>query len=395
MRGLVDGLDTPLPLLLALPGPYQEDYFTARFVGAFDDALAPVLCTLDSLAAYVDPDLAPGDFVNFVAAWVGTELDEQSSLAERRVAVRSAVTAYRRRGTVRGLTELAARVTGGDVDITESGGRGGPPRPAPTCPAARRCRCGSGWSWTTPMPSTWPGYVPCWGKPPPCTCRSSSRWWGDEPSGWVATMKICEQCGAPTQPGESFCGSCGAYLEWADESPDQPGPVATGPPAWTGPEVAVGAKGAEEAPGVPRLRHPFSAGPRTARGTNPSTRSLPRSPRPGKGLHRRWRPSGRPPSGRGRRYIVRPGESCPPRTVDRCPARPSARTAARATCPRAGSADAVGPTSSTPPLCPSCPGTGGCSTGRRAPHAWRGPGRSGAGRCAASTADSASSCCSW
>ena len=122
MRGLVDGLDTPLPLLLALPGPYQEDYFTARFVGAFDDALAPVLCTLDSLAAYVDPDLAPGDFVNFVAAWVGTELDEQSSLAERRVAVRSAVTAYRRRGTVRGLTELAARVTGGDVDITESGG---------------------------------------------------------------------------------------------------------------------------------------------------------------------------------------------------------------------------------------------------------------------------------
>ncbi len=121
MRGVVDGLESAVPMVYHLPGPYQEDTFTVRFVAAFDDALAPVLLTLDTLAAYVDPDLAPEDFVAFLAGWVGVELDEQTRLEDRRRAVRSAVNAYRRRGTSVGLAEVVARASGGDVEVTETG----------------------------------------------------------------------------------------------------------------------------------------------------------------------------------------------------------------------------------------------------------------------------------
>lgn len=119
---MVEGLESAAPLLYLLPGAYQEDLFTARFVAAFDDALAPVLLTLDNLAAYVDPDLAPADFVAFLAGWVGVQLDEQSDTEDRRRAVRSAVTAYRRRGTAEGLALVVGHATDGEVEVIETGG---------------------------------------------------------------------------------------------------------------------------------------------------------------------------------------------------------------------------------------------------------------------------------
>ena len=70
-RGMVAGLASPAPLLHRLPGVLQDDEFTQRFVRAFDDAYAPILTTLDSLACYFDPHLAPPDFVDFLAGWVG------------------------------------------------------------------------------------------------------------------------------------------------------------------------------------------------------------------------------------------------------------------------------------------------------------------------------------
>jgi phage tail-like protein len=119
---MVEGLENAVPLLYQLPGAYQEDDFTTRFVAAFDDILAPVVLTLDNLTAYVDPDLAPSDFVAFVAGWVGVELDEQTTTHDGRRAVRSAVAAYRRRGTAAGLAQLVGNASGGEVELTESGG---------------------------------------------------------------------------------------------------------------------------------------------------------------------------------------------------------------------------------------------------------------------------------
>ena len=57
---------------------------TQRFVSTFDTALAPVIATLDGLPGYVDPWLAPTDFLDWLAGWVGVEVDEEWTVPQRR-----------------------------------------------------------------------------------------------------------------------------------------------------------------------------------------------------------------------------------------------------------------------------------------------------------------------
>lgn len=122
VRGMVPGLETPHPVLLLLPGVFQDGDFTARFVSAFDDALAPVFATLDNLPAYFDPETAPTDLLAFVGAWVGASREESTDLATQRIAVREAVEAHRRRGTPGGLRQVLQHLTGGEVEVADSGG---------------------------------------------------------------------------------------------------------------------------------------------------------------------------------------------------------------------------------------------------------------------------------
>jgi phage tail-like protein len=122
MRGVIDDLSTAVPLGLQLPAVLQDDEFAQRFVSAFDVALAPIVATLDDLDAYVDPHLAPDDFVDWLATWVGVEFAEAWDLPTRREIVANAVESYRRDATVNGIRTAVARATGGEVEITESGG---------------------------------------------------------------------------------------------------------------------------------------------------------------------------------------------------------------------------------------------------------------------------------
>jgi len=123
MRGLIGGLPSPHPLGAALPAVYQEeDQFAMRLTSAFDDALAPIVSTLDNLPAYFAPSLTPEDFLAWLSDWVAFDLDETWSVARRREAVARAVDILRRRGTSIGLAEEVALVTGGEVEIIENGG---------------------------------------------------------------------------------------------------------------------------------------------------------------------------------------------------------------------------------------------------------------------------------
>ena len=122
MRGTVDGLPSPYPLGLLLPGIYQEDDLAQRLVAGLDEVLAPVLSTLDNLGAYVDPRLAPEDFVDWLSTWVGVVLDEDWSLERSREIVARAVALHRRRGTARGILEAVRLVVDGEVELLESGG---------------------------------------------------------------------------------------------------------------------------------------------------------------------------------------------------------------------------------------------------------------------------------
>lgn len=121
-RGLVRGLISPHPLGPSLPSLYQEDGFTQRFVSAFDAALAPIFAALDNFPAYLDPWLTPEDFLEWLAGWFGIVLDESWSPARRRALVSRAFEFYRMRGTASGLAEQVEVLTGGTVELHETGG---------------------------------------------------------------------------------------------------------------------------------------------------------------------------------------------------------------------------------------------------------------------------------
>lgn len=122
MRAAVGGLSTPYPLGSLLPAIYQSDPNSMAWTAGFDDVLAPVICTLDCLRAYIDPMLAPDDFLLWLAGWFGTRLDENWPLDRQRSAVAQSVVLYRQSGTLGGLRALVELVTGGEVEISDSGG---------------------------------------------------------------------------------------------------------------------------------------------------------------------------------------------------------------------------------------------------------------------------------
>lgn len=124
MRGMVAGLPSAVPLGAGLPAILQEDAFLRRFLLAFDDALAPVFTTLDGLDAYLNPRLAPEDFLNWLAEWVGVRLDESWAVARRRDVVAHAAAIHRRRGTLPGVADAVRLAVGGvvDVEVTDNGG---------------------------------------------------------------------------------------------------------------------------------------------------------------------------------------------------------------------------------------------------------------------------------
>ena len=83
-----------------LPALYQDGDFGMRFVGALEELLDPIVAVLDALPAHFDPDLAPRDILNLLAAWLGVDLDESQDAA--RTSARwcaAAAELGRRRGT--------------------------------------------------------------------------------------------------------------------------------------------------------------------------------------------------------------------------------------------------------------------------------------------------------
>jgi len=122
MRGLVPNLPTPHPTGERLPALFQEDPFALGVCAGVDEVLAPIFATLDSLDAYVDVQLSPEDFLSFLARWVGIDTDEGWPVERRRALVSRAVDIFRQRGTVNGLRAHVGLLTGGVVEIAETGG---------------------------------------------------------------------------------------------------------------------------------------------------------------------------------------------------------------------------------------------------------------------------------
>jgi len=122
MRAAIDSLPLAQPMGMSLPAVYLDDDFAQRLTQALDEVLAPVLLTLDCLAYYFDPRIAPADLVDWLAGWVALSLDDTWTLEQRRALVANAVELHRWRGTKRGLADHVRLVTGGDVEVHDSGG---------------------------------------------------------------------------------------------------------------------------------------------------------------------------------------------------------------------------------------------------------------------------------
>jgi phage tail-like protein len=99
-----------------LPAIYQESDFGMRFIGALEELLDPIVAVLDGLPAHFNPDHAPRDILNLLAAWLGADLDESQDMRHQREMVRRAADLGRKRGTVSGL-ELALSLSFPDVPL--------------------------------------------------------------------------------------------------------------------------------------------------------------------------------------------------------------------------------------------------------------------------------------
>lgn len=107
---------------------WQKRNFAVRFLAAFDDLLAPLFCALDNIAAYLDPHLAPHDFVDWLASWVDLAPNRGWPLRRRRDRIARAVELAVRWGTVEGITEVVSVFAGvepAQVEIVENGGVAG------------------------------------------------------------------------------------------------------------------------------------------------------------------------------------------------------------------------------------------------------------------------------
>ena len=120
-RAAVRALISPHPLGGSLPALYQEDEFAQSLTSGLDTVLAPIFSSLDNLEAYMDPGLAPEDFLDWLGGWVGLAVDETWPLDRRRAFISRAHELYRMRGTAKGLAAHVELFSGGTVEIEEPG----------------------------------------------------------------------------------------------------------------------------------------------------------------------------------------------------------------------------------------------------------------------------------
>lgn len=114
-------LTSPHPLARTLPELYQGESFVERLCDALDEVLAPVLCTLDNLPAYLDVATAPDDLLPWLAAWTGMSLDPGQPRERQRQLLRRAVALQGIQGTPHGIEVAVEAVFGLRAQVQETG----------------------------------------------------------------------------------------------------------------------------------------------------------------------------------------------------------------------------------------------------------------------------------
>jgi phage tail-like protein len=106
-----------------LPVGMLDDNFFYRFVSIFQEEAGTYLDGIDNLGNILDPAVAPPSMVRFMAGWlalpaINPALDE---LYQRRLVLQASKLQWWR-GTKRGLSGLLELLTGGPVEVVDTGG---------------------------------------------------------------------------------------------------------------------------------------------------------------------------------------------------------------------------------------------------------------------------------
>ncbi len=102
-----------------LPPIYSQQAFLGRFLMAFEEIFTPIEQAVDNFDLYLDPATAPEFFLDRLAAWLGTVLDERWPAEKRRAVLAEATSLYRQRGTRRGLSRCLEICTDLTPEIVE------------------------------------------------------------------------------------------------------------------------------------------------------------------------------------------------------------------------------------------------------------------------------------
>lgn len=122
MRAGLCDLPSPHPLVDTMPAVYRGDPLTQLLCDAFDGELAPVIATLDSLTAYLDPGTTPEDMLGWLAGWIGLSFDGHLDTTRKRELLVAGAAVLPWRGTVRSIRAAIDSVFNQEVQIIESGG---------------------------------------------------------------------------------------------------------------------------------------------------------------------------------------------------------------------------------------------------------------------------------
>lgn len=102
-----------------LPELYSYDDFVNRFLMMFESFWKPINQQISQVENYFDPSLTPDAFLNWLASWVGMEIDETFPKDRIRLLIRNAIPFFHSRGTAKSLQFFLEMYSGGKVEISE------------------------------------------------------------------------------------------------------------------------------------------------------------------------------------------------------------------------------------------------------------------------------------
>lgn len=104
-----------------LPAIYAEDEFLGRYLLIFESLLSPIVWVIDNFDLYLTPDIAPREWLAWMAGWFDLLLLPELPIERQREIMRQAGWLFLRRGTRAGLRRLLELYFGVQPEIIETG----------------------------------------------------------------------------------------------------------------------------------------------------------------------------------------------------------------------------------------------------------------------------------